>query len=96
VSIDELVLAANQLNERDLEQFLSRVLLLKAKRQAPILSGVETELLLKINQGIPADLQQQYRALKAKQDDETLTDVEYQLLLELRSNFKSGLLRQSW
>jgi hypothetical protein len=82
MSIDELVQAANQLNETDLEQLVSRVLLLQAKRQAPVLSGVETELLLHINQGIPSDLQQ-YRALRAKRNDETLTDEEYELLLEL-------------
>jgi hypothetical protein len=82
MSIDELVQAANQLNEMDLEQLVSRVLLLRAKRQAPVLSGAETALLLHINQGIPSDLQQ-YRALRAKRNDETLTDEEYELLLEL-------------
>lgn len=83
MSIDELVQAANNLNETDLNQLVSRVLLLKAKRQAPILSGAETELLLHINQGVSADLQQQYRDLRAKRDDGTLTDEEYELLLEL-------------
>lgn len=83
MSIDELVQAANSLNETDLNQLVSRVLLLKAKRQAPILSGAETELLLHINQGVSADLQQQYRDLRAKRDDGTLTDEEYELLLEL-------------
>jgi hypothetical protein len=83
MSIDELVQAANQLNEMDLEQLVSRVLLLRAKRQAPVLSGVETALLLHINQGIPSDLQQQYRALRTKRNDETLTEEECELLLEL-------------
>jgi hypothetical protein len=83
MSIDELVKAANDLNETDLDQLVSRVLLLKAKRQAPVLSGVETKLLMHINQGIPADLQQQYRDLRIKRDDGTLTDAEYELLLEL-------------
>jgi hypothetical protein len=83
MSIDELVQAANQLNEMDLEQLVSRVLLLRAKRQAPVLSGAETALLLHINQGIPSDLQQQYRALRAKRNDETLTEEECELLLEL-------------
>jgi hypothetical protein len=83
MSIDELVQAANHLNETDLDQLVSRVLLLRAKRLAPVLSGSETELLLHINQGIPTDLQQQYRDLRAKRDNETLTDAEYELLLEL-------------
>jgi hypothetical protein len=63
MSIDELVQAANHLNETDLDQLVSRVLLLRAKRLAPVLSGSETELLLHINQGIPTDLQQQYELL---------------------------------
>jgi hypothetical protein len=38
MGIDELVQAANQLDGKDLEQLVSRVLLLRAKRQAPVLT----------------------------------------------------------
>jgi hypothetical protein len=83
MSITELLQAANQLNEPDLDQLVDQVLLLRAKRKANILSAAETELLLQINQGVPTELHQQYQALRIKRDEETLTDEEYELLLEL-------------
>jgi hypothetical protein len=61
MSITELLQAVNQLNEPDLDHLLDQVLLLRAKRKNNILSAAETELLLQINQGVPADLHQQYQ-----------------------------------
>jgi hypothetical protein len=83
MSVDELLKAANQLSELDLDQLAQKVLLLRAQRQAPVLSHDETELYLKINQGVPADLHQEYRALVNKRDDVELTEDEYSRLLEL-------------
>jgi hypothetical protein len=48
---DELLRAVGQLNQADLEQFVSQVIALRAKRQAPSLPRAESELLLKINEG---------------------------------------------
>ncbi|MFM8004299.1 MAG: STAS/SEC14 domain-containing protein, partial [Dolichospermum sp.] len=42
-----------------------------------------SELLLKINQGIPLDIQKDYNNLIAKRDAETLTNHEYKELLNL-------------
>jgi hypothetical protein len=64
MSITELLQAVNQLDEPDLDQ----VLLLRAKRKNNILSAAETELLLQINQVVPADLHQKYQILKKKRD----------------------------
>jgi hypothetical protein len=83
MSIDELVQAANRLNEPDLDQLIDRVMVLRAKRKSPTLSPTETELLLVINEGIPPDLHQRYRALVEKKNAEILTDEEYQILLDL-------------
>jgi hypothetical protein len=83
MSITELLQAVNQLNEPDLDHLLDQVLLLRAKRKNNILSAAETELLLQINQGVPADLHQQYQALKKKRDEGNLVDGEYEELLEL-------------
>ena len=41
------------------------------------------ELLQKINQGVPPDLQKRYNELIAKRQAETLTTVEYEELLHL-------------
>jgi hypothetical protein len=83
MTLDELLKAANQLDETDLETFLNRLLLMRARRQATILPTQEASLLLQINQGIPMDLHQQYQTLTEKRDAETLTDKEYQTLLQL-------------
>jgi hypothetical protein len=83
MSITELLQAANQLNEPDLDQLVDQVLMLRAKRKANILSKTETELLLHINQGVPADLHEKYQALREKRNEGTLSDEEYEILLAL-------------
>jgi hypothetical protein len=89
MSVDELLKAANQLSELDLDQLAQKVLLLRAQRQSPVLSHDETELYLKINQGVPADLHQKYRALVNKRDDVELTEDEYSRLLELSDRIEA-------
>jgi hypothetical protein len=83
VPTDELLKAVGQLSQPDLEQFVFQVIALHAKRQAPNLSHAESELLLKINEGLPADLQQRYADLIVKRQAETLTADEYTELLQL-------------
>jgi hypothetical protein len=56
MSLDELIKAAHQLDEPDLEQLLHQVVVLRVRRKAQVLSEEEAQLLLKINQGIPVDL----------------------------------------
>jgi hypothetical protein len=81
MSVDELLKAANQLSETDLEQLTHQVLRLRARRQAPVLSDRETELFLCINRGVPDDLHQEYQSLSAKSDDRLLTPEERERLL---------------
>ncbi len=49
----------------------------------PPMSQAEADLLLKINEGIPAALRQPYAELIARRQAETLTDAEYHELLQL-------------
>jgi hypothetical protein len=79
----ELLKAVEQLSQPDLEQFVSQVIALRAKRHAPSLPRVESELLLKINEGVPPDIQKRYNELIAKRQAETLTSDEYEELLRL-------------
>lgn len=59
VSTDELLKAVGQLSPPELEQFAFRVLALEAQRKAPSLPRAEAELLLlKINQGVPTEVQE--------------------------------------
>ncbi|RAM48157.1 MAG: STAS/SEC14 domain-containing protein [Hapalosiphonaceae cyanobacterium JJU2] len=83
LSSEELLKAVEQLNLSELEQFVSQVIVLQAQRKATRLPQAEAELLLKINQGIPAKIQRDYEELIAKRDDEILTNDEHQKLLQL-------------
>jgi len=83
VSSDELLNGVEQLSLSELEQFVNRVLALQAKRKAPSLSQDETQLLMKINQGLPPDVQRRYDELSVKRRAETITLAEHQELLEL-------------
>jgi len=83
ISPDELLKEVGQLSQPELEQFVFQVIALRAKRQAPSLPRAESELLLKINEGLPSDVQQRYANLIAKRQAETLTPDEYAELLKL-------------
>lgn len=83
VSSDELLKAVGQLSTSDLEQFISQVISLQAQRKAPSLPKDEAELLIKINQGLPPDVREQYEALIAKRQSETLTQEEHSELFDL-------------
>ena len=83
LSFDELLNAVGQLNLPDLEQLASQIITLQARRKAPSLSQNESELLLRINQGLPLDVQRRFDELTAKRQAETLTPDEHQKLLTL-------------
>ena len=80
---DELVKAVEQLSLPDLEQFVQQVVKLRARRRAHILPRSEAELLLKINQSVPTDLQARCDALIAKRQAETITPSEHEELIHL-------------
>ncbi|MCC5629506.1 STAS/SEC14 domain-containing protein [Nostoc sphaeroides CHAB 2801] len=83
LSSEELLKAVEQLNQPDLERFVSQVLALQAQRKASSLPQTEAELLLKINQGIPSDTQNHYNELLSKREAENITSNEYRELLNL-------------
>ena len=83
LSSDQLLSAARQLPRREFDQFVRRVLSLRAERGAPILPAAESELLLKINHPVPDDLQRRYDELLARRDTRTLTSEEHEELLAL-------------
>lgn len=79
----ELLDGVQRLNTFELEQFTAKVIALQSQRKAPHLTSNETELLLKINQGIPAEIQSRYHTLIEKRESEMLTENEYEALLTL-------------
>jgi hypothetical protein len=83
LSSDDLLKAVGQLSLPELEQFTWQTLAIQAQRRAPHLPQTESELLLKINRGVPPDVQKRYEELIAKRRAEALTPDEYQELLRL-------------
>jgi hypothetical protein len=88
MSLDELIKAATQLNEADLDQLLQQVVLLRARRKAYVLPQEEVNLLVKINQGIPTDLRARYQLLRKQLEAETLTDAEHNTLIQLSNQIE--------
>lgn len=83
IDLEEVLAGVAQLDTPDLEDFLSKVSVLLAQRKAPSLLKQEAELLQKINQGLPATVQQRYDDLTSKLRAETITPSEHQELLVL-------------
>ena len=83
LSSDQLLTAARQLPRREFDQFVMRVLSLRAERVAPVLPAAESELLLRINHPVPDDLQHRYDELIGRRDKRTLTSEEHEELLGL-------------
>lgn len=83
ISALDLLQAVQQLSKPELDHFIEEILQFKAKKNAPNLSKQESELLLKINQNLPRELEQEYQILIEKRHQETLTEFEYDQLLEL-------------
>ena len=83
LSSDDLMHAVKQLNPSELEGFVSQIIAFQAHQKAPGLSKDEAELLLKINQGVPPDIQDRYDELITKRKSETLTPEEYDELLRI-------------
>lgn len=88
MSLEELIKAANQLNETDLDQLLHQIAILRARRKPNVLPAEEAQLLLKINQGVPTDLRARYQELRQKHEAETLTNAEHETLIQLSNQIE--------
>lgn len=83
VSAEQILKAVEQMPQQELEAFITQVLMLRAQREVPSLPLSESELLLKINQGIPRELQSRFNKLIAKRQALTLSEAEQAELIRL-------------
>lgn len=83
VSLAELLHGVEQLSTPDLENFVTNVLAVQARRRAPSLSKDEARLLQLINQGVPPEVRSRYQLLDEKLHDGAITAEEHQELLGL-------------
>jgi hypothetical protein len=88
MSSDQLLKEASALSQSDLDQFVTKVISLRAKRLAPSLPAREAELLGRINQGIPGPLRQRSDDLTKKRDAENLSRAEHEELKDLTSQIE--------
>ena len=83
LTLGQLLKAVEQMPQPELDQFVDRIVAFRAGLRAPQLPRAESELLAKINQAVPRELQSRYDALVAKRRASTLTEAEHEELLRL-------------
>ena len=87
---NQLLAIAEQLNLSDLEQLMARIIALQAKHKAPSLPKEESELLMKINNGLPSDIQKRFDELVVRRQAEVLTPSEHRELIELTEKIEKS------
>lgn len=80
VTIDDLLNSVKALESKDFEQFVEKIMLIKAQRKADFISKNEADLLQKINQSLPIEVLEQYDFLQQKRANKTLSEIEFQEL----------------
>jgi len=81
--LNEVLAGISQLDTEELRQVMREVSTFIARKKASSLSAEETELMLKINEGLPPETQQRYTVLQQKLVDENITEAEQEELLQL-------------
>lgn len=94
-NIDGLMEAVRQLDESELDRLVRQTLSLRAKRRAPSLSETESELLQKINRGIPPEIQERYDHLRRKLRSGRLTEEEHGELIGLTDEIEHLAARRA-
>jgi hypothetical protein len=75
-SVSEIIASASHLDNRELESLVGQLNRLRAQRVAPALSGTETKLLKKINEGFPPEKWSRLVYLDDKMEDSALSEDE--------------------
>lgn len=88
LSIDQLVSALGQLSPSELEKLFAQLFSVNVLHEEQRLSNAETELLMKINEGVSDAAQLSYDELIAKRNKNSLTDEEYSELLHLTDHIE--------
>jgi hypothetical protein len=97
LTTDKILEAAKQFNPAELEELTLQLRTLRAKKTTPHLSRRETELLKKINEGVPPEISRPLQELRAKMEDETITEAEHAELLRLMDEMERfGVERLTW
>ena len=83
LSSNKLLEAVEQLSISELADFVNDVMALRARRIAPNLPRRESELLQKINEGVPDSIQTRFDELRHLQEEDKLTETSHAELMRL-------------
>lgn len=83
LTADEVFRAIQRLDAPDIDRIAARVLRLRAERNASSLPSAETDLLKRINEGLPEKEASRYHELMGKRRAGNLTAEEHRELLRL-------------
>ncbi|MCI0739976.1 MAG: hypothetical protein L0Y72_13105 [Gemmataceae bacterium] len=89
ISDQELLQAVQQMEPHELDAFIEQALALRTRPRAAKLSAEETELIQRINQGLPEALSNRYKQLLRKRAKANLTGTEHSELLRLTHDAES-------
>lgn len=90
VDTEELLNAALQMPQGELEQFVARLFTLKARERTPVLSERESELFLQINQGLPLRTRKRLNKLIEERQSHTISENELQELRRLTNRIEKS------
>jgi hypothetical protein len=90
IETDQLLQAALQMPREELETFVIRLFTLKASEETQCLSDRETELLLAINQVLPAATRKRLNKLIKKRQSYTITEAELRELRQLTDQIEKS------
>ena len=76
IDLEAIVDGLAELDTSELEAFADEVNTLLAQRKAPSLSTEETQLISRINQGIPLEVVERFQQLRDKQSGSSLFSKE--------------------
>jgi hypothetical protein len=83
VSFEDLFNGVKSLKNQDFEQFVEKIIQLKAQRQAEFIPTAEADLLAKINRSLSVEVLERYQVLQTKRSEEVLTEREFQELSDI-------------
>jgi len=83
--LNDLIKSVEQLDIENLEKFLERVLLIRAKKIAPTISKKEANLLTIINQPIPEKLLKEFKKIDGIKKERKLLKKEHLQLTKILS-----------
>ena len=92
--LNSMFQSLNNLSLIELDEVMNRIIGIRRQKLPSVLSETETNLLQKINKGIPKEIQKKYNRLAKKRDGYSLTKEEYNELLELTTYIESHDVRR--